>query len=268
MGIYLLGTTPHGWGNDPLPPANAIFGRIFGVPTCRHAIEEILDADELTSVAILQGLQLRDHKPIRSCPGPARQSARYSRPSRRTPVPPRRERSGPLRLLSPRAAPERGRGRGPAQRDAATGREGKDRVQENSLTIAKESLELAPRQARAPFYPGSLEYTRCPSLLPQGSFSAFRGLPSAGSGRTATATLDAFGNALSVGALQRTGSEVARSSRWGACWTRLRVSNGAPEGMNNKIKLVSHRSFGFWTVKNFTAAIYHCCAHPPLPEES
>jgi transposase len=50
-------------------------------------------------------------------------------------------------------------------------------------------------------------------------------------------------------------------------WTRLRVSNGALEGMNNKIKLVSHRSFGFRTVKNFTAAIYHCCAHLPLPEE-
>lgn len=28
-------------------------------------------------------------------------------------------------------------------------------------------------------------------------------------------------------------------------WTRLRVSNGALEGMNNKIKLVSHRSLGF-----------------------
>jgi transposase len=50
-------------------------------------------------------------------------------------------------------------------------------------------------------------------------------------------------------------------------WTPLRVSNGALEGMNNKIKLVSHRSLGFRTVKNFTAAIYHCWAHLPLPEE-
>ncbi len=50
-------------------------------------------------------------------------------------------------------------------------------------------------------------------------------------------------------------------------WTRLRVSNGALEGMNNKIKLVSHRSFGFRTVEHFTAAIYHCFAHLPLPEE-
>jgi transposase len=48
-------------------------------------------------------------------------------------------------------------------------------------------------------------------------------------------------------------------------WTRLRVSNGALEGMNNKIKLVSHRSFGFRSVAHFTAAIYHCCARLPLP---
>ena len=50
-------------------------------------------------------------------------------------------------------------------------------------------------------------------------------------------------------------------------WTRLHVSNGALEGINNKIKLVSHRSFGFRTVENFTAAIYHGCAHLPLPED-
>lgn len=50
-------------------------------------------------------------------------------------------------------------------------------------------------------------------------------------------------------------------------WTRRRVSNGALEGMNNKIKLVSHRSFGFRSVRNYTAAIYHCCARLSLPEE-
>jgi transposase len=27
-------------------------------------------------------------------------------------------------------------------------------------------------------------------------------------------------------------------------WTKHRVSNGAVEGMNNKIKSISHRSFG------------------------
>jgi len=51
-------------------------------------------------------------------------------------------------------------------------------------------------------------------------------------------------------------------------WTRLRVSNGAVEGMNNKIKLVSHRSFGFRHARNFIAAIYHTCAQLPLPAET
>ena len=50
-------------------------------------------------------------------------------------------------------------------------------------------------------------------------------------------------------------------------WTTLRRSNGAVEGMNNKIKSISHRSFGFRSAKNFIAAIYHCCARLPLPVE-
>ncbi len=50
-------------------------------------------------------------------------------------------------------------------------------------------------------------------------------------------------------------------------WTRIRLSNAAVEGMNNKIKSISHRSFGFRTAKNFIAAIYHCCARLPLPAE-
>ena len=50
-------------------------------------------------------------------------------------------------------------------------------------------------------------------------------------------------------------------------WTKARVSNGAVEGMNNKIKSISHRSFGFRTAENFIAAIYHCCAQLPLPLE-
>jgi transposase len=48
-------------------------------------------------------------------------------------------------------------------------------------------------------------------------------------------------------------------------WTKLPFSNGAVEGMNNKIKVVSHRSFGFRTAAHFIAAIYHCCAKLPLP---
>ena len=50
-------------------------------------------------------------------------------------------------------------------------------------------------------------------------------------------------------------------------WTKTRLSNGAVEGMNNKIKSISHRSFGFRSPENFIAAIYHCCARLPLPAE-
>jgi transposase len=50
-------------------------------------------------------------------------------------------------------------------------------------------------------------------------------------------------------------------------WTRQRISNGAVEGMNNKIKSISHRSFGFRSANHFIAAIYHCCARLPLPVE-
>jgi hypothetical protein len=41
----------------------------------------------------------------------------------------------------------------------------------------------------------------------------------------------------------------------------------AVEGMNNKIKSISHRSFGFRTAENFIAAIYHSCARLLLPAE-
>ena len=51
-------------------------------------------------------------------------------------------------------------------------------------------------------------------------------------------------------------------------WTKIRLSNGALEGMNNKIKSISHRSFGFRSAQNYISAIYHCCARLPLPEES
>jgi transposase len=51
-------------------------------------------------------------------------------------------------------------------------------------------------------------------------------------------------------------------------WTRIRVSNGALEGINNKIKAISHRSYGFRTAANFIAAIYHTCAQLPLPAET
>jgi transposase len=50
-------------------------------------------------------------------------------------------------------------------------------------------------------------------------------------------------------------------------WTKIRLSSGAVEGMNNKIKVISHRSYGFRNAETFIAAIYHCCARLPLPVE-
>lgn len=48
-------------------------------------------------------------------------------------------------------------------------------------------------------------------------------------------------------------------------WTRIRVTNGALEGMNNKVKVISHRAFGYRTTWTYIANIYHCCAGLPLP---
>ena len=48
-------------------------------------------------------------------------------------------------------------------------------------------------------------------------------------------------------------------------WTRLRISNGTVEGMNNKIKLISRRAYGFRDPYNYIAAIFHSCANLPTP---
>lgn len=47
-------------------------------------------------------------------------------------------------------------------------------------------------------------------------------------------------------------------------WTKLRVANGALEGMNNKVKVVSHRAFGYRTVETYITAIWHACGDLPL----
>lgn len=43
-------------------------------------------------------------------------------------------------------------------------------------------------------------------------------------------------------------------------WTRIRVTNGALEGMNNKVKVISHGAYGYRTSWAYIANIYHCCA--------
>ena len=51
-------------------------------------------------------------------------------------------------------------------------------------------------------------------------------------------------------------------------WMKLRVTNGALEGVNNKVKLVSHRSYGFRNRDRYIEAIYHNRGALPLPPES
>lgn len=79
--------------------------------------------------------------------------------------------------------------------------------------------------------------------------------------------MDALSDEVPPGAVQEIRG-MLRSHLGGVlAWTKARVSNGAVEGMNNKIKSISHRSFGFRTAEYFIAAIYHCCARLPLPVE-
>jgi transposase len=45
-----------------------------------------------------------------------------------------------------------------------------------------------------------------------------------------------------------------------------RVTNGLAEGVNNKIRLLSHRAFGFHSAAPLIATIYLCCGGITLPE--
>lgn len=45
-----------------------------------------------------------------------------------------------------------------------------------------------------------------------------------------------------------------------------RISNGLAEGMNNKIRLLSHRAFGFHSAPPLIASIFLCCGGITLPD--
>lgn len=47
---------------------------------------------------------------------------------------------------------------------------------------------------------------------------------------------------------------------------RERLSNGIAEGMNNKIRLLSHRAYGFHSAKSLIADIFLCCGGIRLPQ--
>jgi transposase len=48
-------------------------------------------------------------------------------------------------------------------------------------------------------------------------------------------------------------------------WTTMSISNGSLEGMNNKVKVISHRAYGFRKPENYITAIWHGCGDLPLP---
>ncbi len=65
--------------------------------------------------------------------------------------------------------------------------------------------------------------------------------------------MDELGHAVAAGVVQEF-VRMLRSHLDGIlAWTKTRLSNGAVEGMNNKIKSISHRSFGFRSAANFIA---------------
>lgn len=48
-------------------------------------------------------------------------------------------------------------------------------------------------------------------------------------------------------------------------WTTVCVSNGALEGMNNKVKVIRHRAYGYRKTATYITAIWHGCGTLPLP---
>ena len=46
-----------------------------------------------------------------------------------------------------------------------------------------------------------------------------------------------------------------------------RVTNARAEGINNKIRLLSHRAFGFHAAAPLIATVYLCCGGIQLPQQ-
>jgi transposase len=51
-------------------------------------------------------------------------------------------------------------------------------------------------------------------------------------------------------------------------WFRAKgeLSSGAVEGLNNKVRVVTRRSYGFRTYRAMEVALYHNLGHLPEPE--
>jgi Transposase len=151
---------------------------------------------------------------------------------------------------------------------APTEFQGENELSRDALAAVEESLESQRQPEGAALHAGPVEHAPGARLVPKGSLPAVLDLQAAVVRSANTwykwirsamrSKLDAF----------KKFAQMLRSHLAGILpWTKIRVSNGAVEGMNNKITSISHRSFGFRTAENFIAAIYHCCARLPLPVE-
>src|SRR5205814_592329 len=70
-----------------------------------------------------------------------------------------------------------------------------------------------------------------------------------------------------LAAFERLADSLARFRDSILAAIQLRLSNGRLEGINAKVRLLSHRSFGFHTAKPLIALVYLCCGgiHVPPP---
>ena len=133
--------------------------------------------------------------------------------------------------------------------------------------LLKNPWNLNERAAGTAFHPGAMEHSAGRAWYLKEAFQLFWGYKQP---KRAQDFLEKWMRSAMRSRLEPFKKFVAmlRSHLDGVlAWTKARVSNGAVEGMNNKIKSISHRSFGFRTAENFIAAIYHCCARLPLPVE-
>lgn len=66
--------------------------------------------------------------------------------------------------------------------------------------------------------------------------------------------------------LRQNGDSPSGSQSWAKA--KGEVSSGAVEGLNNKIRVVTRRSYGFRTYKAMETALYHNLGRLPEPEST
>ena len=47
---------------------------------------------------------------------------------------------------------------------------------------------------------------------------------------------------------------------------KLPINNASVEGLNNKVKIISRRAYGFRSVRSHILNLYHCLADQPWPK--